>query len=412
MPISRRDFLKISSGAIFGGGLGIFYLKHPDFFKKVWNSLSTGKALIDIDEIIQSRLNPDKKLYKLGEPVDYVESWMKNVCAKSIIYSVPEIEANIGFFDITDTCEARPTKEILVDKVLTVNNEEYPYPHSYFSLSQTLGYETQQSLTLPLPIYDNNEGIDRYAKYALYAGCRNGLNFDTRASLENEPSARYGGLAIVDGKTIITTPDEFKTINQSNLDTQALIQYGFVVDSSTLNADLENISKSKYYDGVTSLKDQVFTTEYGNCLVTIYDSVGNMRTFLMSTFSPYNETAKIFGKKPGKFNIPQLIGLVSQFINQQGFDRFVIAFPDASNISANVYTPISYSPYDKNIFSSIDDQRIGGVIGNNEINEEGGGDENVGKNMVKVFRTLGESSDKYIYPFMTFPFIITSSKRV
>lgn len=379
--LSRRDFLKLAGAGALLVGASAFYLKHPDFFKKVNHSITTGKALKDMDEIFKSRIAQmtDVQLFNLDEPNNYKEDWMDKVCEDTSVYILQD-GTNIGFFDITNTCSAKPVKETLVNG------------KTYFSLGQTLA-NSPPSMTLPNPIYEGTDQI--YTKFSLYAGYSTpDGNFDTRASSRKDPAPHAGGLVIVDGKSIITTPEEFISFYNEKQNTEALIQYGFVVDSATLETDLSEIK------GVDTLKNQAYTGEFANCLVTLYKEQ-KMNTFMVSVFSPFDELKKTFGQKPQELNIVQMVDLVNKFAIKNSSERFVIAFPDPSTIGSCSYTPIHYE-LDKveprlieNYSKSIRSYAVG---------QEGGQEKNV-----SFFRTLGSYS-QLVYPNDTLPFIITSSK--
>ncbi len=378
--IGRREFFIYGIPA-FAGMLYGAYKFNPDFFNLAYHSLVTGKASKDISEIIQSRLAQmtDVQLFNLDEPISYNESWMKNVCESSSIHILKN-GTNIGFFDITNTCKAKPVKE-------TLSGDK-----TYFSLGQTL-VDGPPSITLPNPIYKSTD--QKYSKFSLFAGhSTSDGNFDARASSQNKPSPYAGGLVIADGKAIITTPKEFKTFYDKRQNTNALVQYGFVVDSATLDTDLDDIK------GVDTLKNQAYTGEFANCLVTLYTKQGEMKTFLTSIFSPFNESSKTFGQKPQELNIIQMIDLVNKFAINNDYKRFVVAFPDPSVIGSCVYTPIHYKLDEVKLQLSNDYIE---AIRNIAIHEEGGSQN------VSLFRTLGPYSD-LIYPNETLPFVVTSSR--
>ena len=407
--INRRDFLKILTLVGFGGvGLGI-YERNPLFWKKVYRSLMVGKVLQDAEEALKSRFTPDTRKMVMKEKLTgYQESWMPEVCDNFDVFGIEGLGGAVGFFNVTSTCN-----------IIQLQNKQIPenamtqHPINTYDLSSEMVRRKQMTLPLPQTEYPmtqmgtTNPPAEEYRQYDMYAGFRVRGRRTTSAmypGVDPQPSRKRGGAILSqDGKLIVATPDEFVTFDFELDKLQAQIEYAYIVDSNTLDADI------RVLEGSPGFKDIAMTSEYENCLVTFYDENGEFQTHVMSLFTTFDEERLTPGTAAPNVNVVQLLDFVNQYAIKNGFRRFVVAIPDGSTLN-HLTTPAHYKLSE--IKEKLPEKSIPDWVMGAENATANGAD-------CEVFRQLGSGSmepDGGIEIFSSpnfgaiLPIMITSSK--
>lgn len=362
-------------------------------------AIRDGKVKDDVQEIVYSRIFPDREIFNLGERLDgYEESWMKDVASGWDIYTITDSPGNVGFFDITDS--GIVSELPYIQKNVTVADGLPTVKYNIYSLEDSLLNRSQ--LTLPLPQFESDtqlntnesqETINSHSLYSMYAAFRVDGKKNLTASLQQEPSGKRGGVILTkEGKMLVLSPEEFNTYDFDRDELKAQMEYAFIIDSRSAKSDVEVI------ESYPAWKNIAYVNEYETCLVTFQDRSGNYKTMAMSLMTLYDEKTKNVGKDPQWMTIPQIIELVNQYKVRNGFDRFFIALPDAA--SANHLTTSIHAPY--TIMNGLIPESVSGW-GENPMNKAINGEN------YNVFRTIGAGPDVFSPAGTNFPFMLTAS---
>lgn len=385
---SRRDFLKLAGLGSMMLGL---YSTYPEFFRKVMRSIQEGSVIEDVGEILQSRFPDEESQISLTlreTHSDISESWMPIVSEKFDIFNIPEIDTNVGFFHITRSCKILelPLHQI---KNATSTFDKSNHDIEFYDLSFAL--KDTNLLTLPLPPYENHQNLPNLSnQYLLFAAFRRrDGSIDVSATVRPTRSSKRGGLLLSNqSELLVTTPEEFNLAldNGFGSNINAAVEYPYILDSSELNHDLDNLIGR-------SGKDLLYVNSCTNCIVTFYDRYGTAHTTTISTFSPYNETTNTFGPSGKSINIHQMTGLVQQYAQNNHYARFVLAIPDMGN-EGGLITPIHFSRKDISQSSSLPKEYLFEEVLSN----------------AEMYRTLDVEGRNFAYPSRPFKYILASGK--
>lgn len=351
--LNRRDFLKLAGlGGLVLAGIDqlskYVYSQNQVFFDLVKNSIEQGKALTDVSEILQSRFAPDNDIYPLGNEIfSHDEDWMHQVADHWNIHRVEEIDSQIIFLDITNTCGVTSPKLGKMDDIYRDNpNFEGLDPVTAYTCDFEAAMAEHPFMTLPVPQFVYGEEyifattgekdiLVDYDLYQLYAKFRKDGQGDTSATIRAQPSGKRGGLILTSqGTLIVTTPDEFNAFDFEADNLKAQMEYAFIIDSNSVEEDLSTIESS------TGLKIITAIDSYPNWITTFYDEKGNITTVSASNICLYDKSSDSFGTGPKNLTIPQFINLTNEYAIKHGYKRFVTAIPDTASRN-ELITPFS-----------------------------------------------------------------------
>lgn len=336
---TRRAVLQafLGVGAVaFTGKVGRVLQQNPHFTEKAVRSIREGKALGDIQEILESQLGLGNR------PIDLMstdarskfptEPWMERVAESMQVLEVKQSKESfpVLIFDATESTQVLPVEKKVVQQsnnVLTT---------VFFDLGETMN--SRHGLVLPGPQFaippQKIGEVSRYNQYLMWA-----------RAVGQEPNSLYtsrgqrGGVVLTgNGKLLVANPQEFEQQGQvfddpNRLDRpQAMQEYAFIIDSDDLKGSFQTMETAS--EGL--LKDLLYSSTT-SALVTIYKDDGSFHTYVL-VCTQRDPQAQEAADNQLHLNPLQLSSLIKQLMDAQGGKRFVIAWPDPSPESASCYT--------------------------------------------------------------------------
>lgn len=346
--LSRRTLLKrafFGLGAVTAaaatGKLGQVVLEHPELIEKTARSISSGKIIEDIQEVIESRLGVGAGEVTVtnfdAEGTYPLEEWMTEVADEVTVLELTRNNEKYPLLlvDITDSVSAVP----VIKK--EVQPKDGTFPRVYHDLGETVA--ENKILTLPGPQFQmqaqTEQKVPHYLQYLMYAWSK---DQPEKGSLEC--TGKRGGVVVrKDGQTIVASPEEFFSYYQENAKgnevAQTLIEYAFVIDSNDLQGSFDALTAASS----TLLKDLSQTVAYTNSLVTMYKEDGSFKTYLLAAYEPeLTNTSGASGESSVRgMNPVQLASIAEQLRENTGGSRFILSLSDPSPEASNCYGPWS-----------------------------------------------------------------------
>ena len=400
--ITRRQFLEgfattgamaVTAGAV--AKVAQVFTEHPEFPKKAYRSITSGKAIEDVKEIIQSRLrlgNYELLLRDIEAESEYpLESWMTDVAESVHIMEVAQNKEKhpILLFDITDTA-----------LVVSADKKEAKSPGGslitkYYDLGEAL--DGDKVLTLPGPQFRQPKQkageIPRYLQYNMYSWTEH----QTENPIASNISGQRGGIILTKkGKLFIASTEEFIQVHKNEKSSiEAAMEYAFTIDSDILKDSFEAMEKASN----TLLKDMLYSCAFSNAIATIYKENGSFQTFLLASYRPEFQFRDSDGSDKMLFMNPvQLASIAEQLKEKINGTRFVIGITDPSPEASNCYAPWKLKKEELN-------QK--GYKYNKKTYREWMPELGVQE---QYFRTVG-SFDNFTFPGISFPWLLGTKKQ-
>lgn len=400
--LTRRQILKRAmfgavalAGAAATGKLAQIAIEHPELIEKTARSISSGKIVEDVREVIESRLRLGEHQititnFEAGDRYS-TEEWMSEVSDSFQVLEIEVAQENkpLLLFDITDSVSAIPVnkKEEKVDSVNTV----------FYDILETV--DEQKVLTLPGPQYQfqKTSGKDNpyYLQYLMYAWSQNQVE-----SSATECTGKRGGVVVkADGNVLVASPEEFydfyKKNEQGEQAATTLMEFAFIMDSDDLEGSIEALETASK----KLIKDLSHSNTFTNSLITLYKEDGSFQTLLLAAYEPELENqlgvtdeSAIRGMSP-----LQLSSLAEQLKDYTQSSRYVLSIADPSPEASNCYAPLTFTEQE------LQQKGYGYNKGVYQRWMPNVGVEN------KYIRTVG-SMDTFAFPQYSFPWVLGTKK--